>query len=246
MITQDSLLELLDVSQENVRLFSVRHSNRAKRLIFKSSIRIGFEIVLPRFYDDNWVLEIVSRRKFKIEKDIIEIREARRELKPKSIALLSTGNRWKVTYRGINHKNSGTVTETSTTLEVPEDPKDVFQVPTLLQKWLHEKALKYLPRQLDGISAALRLPYKKMRVKRQKTLWGSCSIRRNINLNRNLMLLPPDVVDYVLHHELVHLKVLNHSSEFWKELERLFPSYRKSLSRLKCLQNGGVPEWALV
>ena len=85
MITQDSLLELLDVSQENVRLFSVRHSNRAKRLIFKSSIRIGFEIVLPRFYDDNWVLEIVSRRKYKIEKEIMRIKEARRELKPKSI-----------------------------------------------------------------------------------------------------------------------------------------------------------------
>ena len=187
---------------------------------------------------------ITSQRQ--IEKEIMGIKEARRELKPKSIALLSTGNRWKVTYRGINHKNSGIVTERSTTLEVPEDPRDVFQVPTLLQKWLHEKALEYLPRQLDGISASLRLPYKKMRVKRQKTLWGSCSIKRNINLNRNLMLLPPDVVDYVLHHELVHLKVLNHSSEFWKELERLFPSYRKSLSRLKCLQNGEVPEWALV
>ena len=246
MITQDSLLELLDVSQENVKLFSVRHSNRAKRLIFKSSIRIGFEIVLPRFYDDNWVLEIVSRRKYKIEKDIIGIREARRKLNPKSIVLLSTGNRWKVTYRGINHKNSGVITETSTALKVPEDPKDVFQVPMLLQKWLHEKALEYLPRQLDGISTALRLPYKKVRIKRQKTLWGSCSVRQNINLNRNLMLMPPDVVNYVLHHELVHLKVLNHSSEFWKELERMFPSYRKSLSRLKYLQNGGVPEWALV
>ena len=135
---------------------------------------------------------------------------------------------------------------TSNTLEIPENQKDVFQVPTLLQKWLHEKALEYLPRQLSGISIALKLPYKNVRIKRQKTLWGSCSIKRNINLNRNLMLMPTDVVDYVLHHELVHLKVLNHSSEFWRELERLFPNYKKSLARLKYFQNGRLPEWALV
>ena len=82
MINHDSLLELLDISGENSNLFSVRHSNRSKRLIFKSSIRKGFEIVLPRFYDDNWVLETVTKSKLKIEKQLAEIKEARTELKP--------------------------------------------------------------------------------------------------------------------------------------------------------------------
>ena len=246
MISTESLLELLDISQENIPLLSVRHSSRAKRLIFKTSIRIGFEIILPHYYEDNWVLEVLSRRKCQIEKDLAAIRKGRTELKPRSITLPSTGKRWKIKYRGMGDKNVDVITETPNTLEIPENQKDVFQVPALLQKWLHEKALEYLPRQLSSISVALKLPYKNVRIKRQKTLWGSCSIKRNINLNRNLMLMPPDVVDYVLHHELVHLKVLNHSSEFWRELERLFPNYKKSLGRLKYFQNGRLPEWALV
>jgi len=246
LISEESLLELLDLSEESITLLSVRHSSRAKRLIFKTSIRIGFEIILPRFYDDNWVLDVLSRKKYQIEKDLAAIRKGRIKLKPKSITLPSTGNCWKVRYREMSDKNVDVITETPNTLEIPENQKDVFQVPTLLQKWLHEKAREHLPRQLSSISVALKLPYKDVRIKRQNTLWGSCSIKRNINLNRNLMLMPPDVVDYVLHHELVHLKVLNHSSEFWRELERLFPNYKESLGRLKHFQNGRLPEWALV
>ncbi|MCL0044560.1 M48 family metallopeptidase, partial [Dehalococcoidia bacterium] len=67
-----------------------------------------------------------------------------------------------------------------------------------------------------------------------------------INLNRNLMLMPPETVDYVLYHELVHLKVLNHSAKFWKELERLFPNYKKGLSQLKDFESNKIPSWALV
>ena len=246
MITEDTLLELLDLSEENIELFSVRHSNKAKRIIFKSSVRIGFEVVLPVLHEDNWVLEIVAERKSKIEGHISEIRDSRRKLKPKSIALPTTGHSWRVTYKEINDKKSVVITETSTTLEIPGYHEDVFHVPMLLQKWLHEKAFEYLPTRLENISTTHGLYYNKVKIKRQKTLWGSCSIKRNINLNRNLMLMPFDVSDYVLHHELAHLNVLNHSASFWRELEKLLPNYRDSLTRLKYLQNGNIPEWALV
>ena len=237
---------MLDISGENRLLFFVRHSNRAKRLIFKSSIRKGFEIVLPRFYDDNWVLETVTKNKLRIEKHLVEIKEARKELKPTSIALPSTGRSWKVIYRAINDKDPAAITETSTTLEVREKPGDVFWVPKVLQKWLHERAVEYLPKHLYNVSTKLKLSYNKVSIKQQKTRWGSCSIKGNINLNRNLMLMPPEVVDYVLHHELVHLKVLSHSSKFWKELERSFPHYKKSLDQLKYFGGNKIPEWALV
>ena len=246
MINLDSLLALLAVPEENVSLFSLRHSTKAKRLIFKPSIRNGFEIILPRFYDDNSVLETVTTSKPKIEKRLIEIKEARTELKPTSIILPLTGSSWKVIYRETNGKDSDALTETPTTLEVSEKAEDVFWTSTILQEWLHGKALQYLPKYLHHVSTKLKLPYNKMRIKRQKTRWGSCSIKGNINLNRNLMLMPSEVVDYVLHHELVHLKVLNHSSKFWKELERSFPNYKKSLKQLKYLGGTKMPEWALV
>ena len=246
MINLDSLLEILAVPEENVNLFSLRHSNRSKRLIFKPSIRNGFEIVLPCFYDDKWVLETVRKSKPKIVKYLAEIKKTRTELRPTSVVLPSTGNSWEVIYKGTNHKYSDTITETSTTLEVPEKAEDVFWTSTALQKWLHGKALEFLPKYLHDVSTKLRLSYNKMRIKRQRTLWGSCSIEGNINLNRNLMLMPTEVVDYVLHHELVHLKVLNHSSKFWEELGCSFPDYKKSRNQLKYFESNKIPEWALV
>ena len=246
MIDRESILTLLDIPKENIQLFSVRHSNRAKRLIFKSSLRKGFEIVLPRIYDDNWVLETVAKRKPKIEKRITEIQDDRKVLKPTSIVLPSTGNTLKVNYREFSDESSEAIIQTSTKLEITEKPEDVFWVPFLLQKWLQNKALEYLPKRLDDVSTKLKLPYNKVRIKRQKTIWGSCSIKRNINLNRNLMLMPPEVVDYVLHHEIVHLKVLSHSSKFWKALEKSFPNYRESLTQLKHFETFTIPGWALI
>ena len=246
MINLDSLLKLLAISEENIGLFSVRHSNRAKKLIFKPSIRNGFEIILPHSCDDKWILEAVQKSKPRIVKLLTEIKEARTELRPTSIVLPSTGNSWEIIYRGINQKYSDTITETSTTLEVPDKPEDVFWASMVLQKWLHNKALEYLPKCLNHVSIKLNLTYNKVRIKRQKTLWGSCSIKGNINLNRNLMLMPQEVVDYVLHHEVIHLQVLNHSSKFWKELELSFPEYKKSLHQLKDFGANKMPEWALV
>lgn len=58
-------------------------------------------------------------------------------------------------------------------------------------------------------------------IKRQKTLWGSCSSKNNINLNVNLMRLPAELRDYVLIHELVHTRHKHHGKEFWREVSRI-------------------------
>ena len=246
MITHSAIIDLLDLTEEKTALVSVRQSSRAKRLIFKSSISDGYEIVLPRRYDDGWVIETVSKRKQKIEGQITQIIESRRELKPESITLPLANETWKIIYSDFGGEVSNTVTETKGTLELTAKNDDVFWAPINLQKWLHEKAVEYLPKRLDSLSRKLQLPYNRVSIKRQKTRWGSCSIRRNINLNRNIMLMPTDVVDYILHHELVHLKVINHSSHFWSELERVFPNYQDLLIRLRHFERNEVPKWAVV
>ena len=119
-------------------------------------------------------------------------------------------------------------------------------LPELLQQWLNTKALEYLPQHLDYVSAKLKLPYNSVSIKHQRTRWGSCSIKRNINLNQNLMLMPFELLDYVIHHELAHLKIMNHSSKFWKELSRTFPLYKASLAQLKDWEDKKLPMWASV
>jgi len=79
---------------------------------------------------------------------------------------------------------------------------------------------KILVQRLEELSEIHDLPYNRVFVKNQKTRWGSCSEKKNINLNINLLRLPKELMDYAIMHELVHTKVLNHSSQFWDLLEK--------------------------
>jgi len=72
---------------------------------------------------------------------------------------------------------------------------------------------------LDGFSKQHNLPYRRAAFRCQKTLWGSCSRRHHISLNINILLLPPHLQDYILLHELTHIRHPNHSRAFWAELD---------------------------
>ena len=82
-----------------------------------------------------------------------------------------------------------------------------------------KEAKKILVRRLNLLSEKSGLPYNRVFVKNQKTRWGSCSEKKNINLNVNLVRLPEALMDYAIMHELVHTVVLNHSRQFWELLE---------------------------
>lgn len=73
--------------------------------------------------------------------------------------------------------------------------------------------------------------YNKVFIRNQKTRWGSCSTSNNINLNIKLALLPDELLDYVILHELLHTRIKNHSREFWRELDQLVGRKAKELAK---------------
>jgi len=75
--------------------------------------------------------------------------------------------------------------------------------------------------------------YKKFCIRNQKTRWGSCSSGRNLNFNYKLVYLSEALAEYVVVHELCHLKEMNHSKKFWALVEKLVPDYKEKRKRLK-------------
>jgi predicted metal-dependent hydrolase len=82
------------------------------------------------------------------------------------------------------------------------------------------KAEEYIIRRAALMAWHHGFTYNKITIRSQKTLWGSCSPNNNISLNIRLYLLPEKLVDYVILHELVHIKIKNHSKKFWQELDK--------------------------
>jgi len=75
--------------------------------------------------------------------------------------------------------------------------------------------------------------YNAVRVKAMRSQWGSCSPKKNLNFNVKIMFLPDTLVDYVVVHELCHLKELNHGKRFWNLVERILPDYLEREKELK-------------
>jgi len=94
-------------------------------------------------------------------------------------------------------------------------------------------ARKVLCRRIGELAQLHNFVYNRISIRKQKTRWGSCSSKDNINLNMNLLHLPPELIDYVLLHELVHTKVKNHSKDFWDELDTVVPNARVIDRKLK-------------
>ena len=93
-------------------------------------------------------------------------------------------------------------------------------------KKLADKALQHIPKRVSYYAKQIGVTYGKITIRNQKTRWGSCSSKGNLNFNCLLMLAPDEVVDYVVVHELCHLIEMNHSKAFWDQVEKVMPDYR--------------------
>ena len=113
--------------------------------------------------------------------------------------------------------------------DIPKMTEEEFQT-------LVRRALEVIPKVVARFALVVGVTYGRITIRNQRTRWGSCSTKGNLNFNCLLLRVPQDVLEYVVVHELCHRKEMNHSPKFWAEVERVLPNYAESKRWLK--ENG--------
>ena len=94
-------------------------------------------------------------------------------------------------------------------------------------KELAGRALEYIPGRVRYFAPIVGVDYGRITIRNQRTRWGSCSAKGNLNFNCLLMMMPPEIIDYVVVHELAHRREMNHSKAFWDIVESVLPDYKE-------------------
>lgn len=111
------------------------------------------------------------------------------------------------------------------------EPEEILTLEEI--RALAKEAMEYIPGRVSFYAGKIGVNYGRITIRNQRSRWGSCSSRGNLNFNCLLMLTPPEIIDYVVVHELCHRLEMNHSRFFWAEVERVLPDYKKCEKWLK-------------
>lgn len=221
--------------------YSVRHSQRAKHLQMRITAQKGLEVIVPaRRRNIDIEAFVVSQREWIAQHaDKLTQRENRRL--PDVIELPAIGQRWFCQYQTSSGPARLKV-RPQQHLQINCAADDFASAQPLLLRWLSRLARHELLPQLQTLSSQCQLPFASGSIRSQATCWGSCTSRGNIQLNRQLLFMPPAVARYVMIHELCHTRFMNHSAEFWQLLAQWDEHYREHKAVLKTAEKI-IPAW---
>jgi predicted metal-dependent hydrolase len=232
---------------KNLPHFTIRENIKAKRVILKVSESYGLEIIIPKGFSQSRLKQIIHEKREWIEqawqktKTAVASRNRQRTL-PERIYFAAVQVEFQVEYVEAPIAFTELVHEDGATLRIKGDVTDFRGCQDLLKRWLHHQGRRYLIPWLERISCEIQLPFQNAQIRGQKSRWGSCSSRKTICLNHNLLFLRPELVRYLIIHELCHTVHLNHSADFYQFLGHFVPDYAMLRAELKKNQDQ-VPWW---
>ena len=133
---------------------------------------------------------------------------------------------------GDTRGNRGRAERRGTTLRVSTASLGDDELRVLIERWYRREAATHLAGRVEHYSPRLDVRPSKVSIRGQRSRWGSCSGKGTVSLNWRLMMVPGELVDYVVVHELCHLRHMNHSPQFWALVGGTIPDYRQRRRRL--------------
>ena len=201
----------------------VKTSTRARRLRLVSGVE-GVHAVVPPGFDLGELSNFVTSKQDwlrKTSRHFEKLKERCGGYDPSTIFF--KGARYRYAVVG-DRLLSATVSDELKliTFHVP----DKRRVASYQQAWFKQQTDAIVRDRLPVLAERMGVQYNRVSVKKQKSRWGSCSRKGNLNFNLMLSAAPQEVVDYIIIHELAHLKVLDHSPQFWRIVEEADPQFR--------------------
>ena len=213
--------------------YKIRTSSRSRHVRLSVSHHAGVVVVVPHGFDTSRIPEIIVKKEEWIKRSIEKVQFAAPAVEiPARINLQSIGCSFSVVVeQNVSRKNH--LTEENNILKLCVDTRGKRIPFTLLKKWFHRKSADILLPWLERVGKEHGFTYNRGAIRSQRTRWGSCSIKKSINLNRALLFLRPELVEYLMVHELCHTIEMNHSKKFWDLVGRHCQDYRVLDKELK-------------
>lgn len=214
--------------EETGKDWAVRESRRARRLTVRVFHTGRVEIVVPRRTSRRAVVQFVDGHRAWIE---AKLAQARRNaalpevFPPAEVEFSAFRERWRVHLAGgTGRLHAGVIAPAIVSLI--GDASDPRSVKRVLRGWLTQKARALLAPALASCARETGFSYERLAIRRQRTRWGSCSTRGTISLNACLLFQSPEVMRYLLVHELAHTGQMNHANAFWASVAVHCPDYK--------------------
>lgn len=209
--------------------YTVRRSFRARHARLEIRPDTGLTVIIPRRYSAHDVEELLHLKSGWILKTF-----GKNLRQHPLLNLHNARDGDKIPYLGRNielsvqpsREKSAMLSMSGDRLLVGAGPKG-DHVDALLESWYHYRAEILFERKIKEFSSIMGIRYGRLSIRSQKTRWGSCSRSGTICLNWKLVLVPEPVIDYVVIHEIAHIKEMNHSQRFWQLVSRYCPDYKK-------------------
>jgi hypothetical protein len=209
---------------EEIR-YSIRRSDRARRVRVTVDAGRGIEVVLPRRAPEREAAAAIRELRPWIERRVGELERARAMVAARGdrvpyldelLEVRSEAGRTRVHRRGDE-------------LLAPAGPDRM----AALERWYKRAARQEIAPRLDAACGQAGTSYSKLSIRGQRTRWASCSPEGAMSFNWRLLLAPEAVLDYVVWHEVCHLEVMDHSRRFWRLLASRCPDYRQRAAWLR-------------
>lgn len=206
--------------------YLLKFSKRAKYMRMQISRGSNLEVILPKGYSEKDAERFLNIKRDWISKHIIFIH-------PENEKYFFLGEEIKV----VQHfdlfvkKHRYTLKDNELIFKSPSESKATPKA--LYNTWIKTKAKVYISNRVLELSRKHNFFPKKITIRNQKTRWGSCSSKGSLSFNYFLLKFKPELIDYVIIHELCHLRQMNHSELFWKEVENILPNYKILRRELK-------------